>query len=162
MEIYARPIDGLDINASYGYYSYTTDVAEGDPGYVHPDYRLQAEHTANLGAQYSINFDNGSMLIPRVDVFYEGERDVNLATTQPLGSAHEVPDYTRTDARLTYVSSDLHWSLSLGVENLFDKLYWISKSATMNDDLTDTAYPQIGQPGRPRTISLSLRYDIFD
>ena len=101
------------------------------------------------------------MLIPRLDMFYEGVRNNNTASRKPLGPAHEVPDYYLFNARITYMSPDTHWSLSLEAQNLFDKLYWISKSATMNDDYTDVQYSQLGQPARPRAFSLTWRYNFF-
>jgi iron complex outermembrane receptor protein len=161
LDVLARPIKNLDINGSYGYYDYDTDVGEDHPGYVHPDYKMQAAHKFNIGAQYMINFSNGAMLIPRLTAFYEGERNNNGLNSKPVEPYHVVPDYTRVDGQLTYMSADTHWQLTLKVENLFDKLYWISLGPELSDDLTSTTFGRAGQPSRPRNVSLTLRYNIF-
>ncbi len=161
LEVTARPIRNLDINASYGYYDYDTDVGKDHPGYVHPDYKMQAEHKFNIGAQYSIHFENESMLIPRLDVFYEGERNNNGLRSKPVSPYHVIPSYTRVDARLTYMSPDTHWQLSLQVQNLFDKFYWIYIGPELSDDLSATTFGRLGQPARPRAVALTLRYNIF-
>ncbi len=160
-DVSARPIDGLDLNASLSYYDYDTEVDPDHPGYVHPDYKMQAEFTGNIGAQYRVNFKNGSLLIPRIDMFYQGERNNNGLNTKPVAPYHVVPDYTRFDGRLTYISADTHWSLSLEVQNMFDKFYWNDVTAELSDDLSETTFGRTGFPGRPRTFALTLRYNIF-
>lgn len=161
LEIFSRPIDGLDINASYSYYDFDSSLKKGETGYVYPDYKIQAEHKYSIGAQYRIDFHDGSMLIPRLDMSYEGPRNVNTIDSEPVGKGHECPGYTLYNARVTYMTPDSHWSLSLQVENLFDKLYWINKSQTINDDGDDIQYPQTGNPSSPRSLSLTLRYNFF-
>lgn len=157
----ARPLDALDINASYSYYEYETDVSSDHPGYVHPDRDLQAKHKYNIGAQYRVDFPNGSLLIPRLDMFYEGERYNCGVNTKPVAPYHVIPDYYLFNGRLTFVPPDSHWSLSLEAQNLFDEFYWVNLTAEMADDLSGPTFGRTGQPGRPRTVSITLRYDFF-
>ena len=126
LDVMAMPINNLNINASFGYFDYETDVAEGDLGYIHPDHKMEPKYNYNIGAQYRINFGNGSMLIPRLDMFYQGERNNNGIASKPIAPYHVVPDYTVFNARLTYMPPDVKWSVSFEVKNLFDKFYWIN------------------------------------
>ena len=160
-DISARPMDGLDLNGSFSYYDYDTDVKPDNPGYVHPDYKAQPEFTGSLGAQYRIDFQNGSLLVPRIDIFYQGEYNNNGPRSKPVAPYHVVPSYTRVDGRLTYLSKDTHWSLSLEVQNMFDKFYWNALTAELSDDLSAPTFSRTGFPGRPRTFALTLRYNIF-
>jgi iron complex outermembrane receptor protein len=168
LDITARPIKNLDINASVGYYDYETDVAPGDPGYIHPDYDLQADWTYNMGVQYRINFDNGAMLIPRIDMYYQGERSSGALDRVPI-PGNSTPDYTIFNGRLTLVSPDSHWSISLEAQNLFNKFYWVNYGALYRydgdtDNVIDSWSDMYGTqaiPGWPRQIGISLRYDFF-
>ena len=71
------------------------------------------------------------------------------------------------NARLSYVSADSHWTISLDTENLFNKLYWTGRDAHFdyddNGEVVDAYghYDLQGQPWRPRTLSLTLRYNFF-
>ncbi len=161
LDMTARPYKNLDLNASVGWYNYKTDVAQSERGFTHPDYKLQADWSLNSGAQYRFNFRNGSMLIPRIDMFYQGMRHNSDVAQKPNGPDHEIPAYSLFNGRLTYMSADAHWSLSLEVQNLFDKFYWISIGSNKNQDLSALTYGRLGQPGRPRTFALTLRYNIF-
>ena len=167
IDITSRLIKNLDLNASIGWYNYETDVGPDDVGYIHPDYDLQADWSFSQGAQYRIHFKNGSMLIPRIDMFYQGERTTGALDRAPI-PGNIIPAYTLFNGRLTYISSDAHWSVSLEAQNLFDKFYWINYPA-LNEYIGDTNNVQpsyglfglLAQPGRPRTLALSIRYNFF-
>lgn len=168
LDILARPIEDLDLNASFGYYNYETDTSPDNPAYIHPDQKLQADYTYNVGAQYKIDLPNGSVLLPRLDMFYQGERTNNPDNTRKPIPGNVIPDYTLFNGRLTYSSPGGDWSLSLEAQNLFDKKYWINVGADKEyvGDTDETQlyygfYGILAQPGRPRTVSLSLRYNFF-
>ena len=116
LDLMARLIKNLSINGSLNWFSLDVDVAPGEPGYRDPDYHTQAEWGWNVGADYRIEFDNRSMLIPRIDAFYQGTRNNSDMGQKPNGPDYEIPDYTLFNACLTYVSADTHWSLSLGTK----------------------------------------------
>ncbi len=160
-DVTARPLKNLDLNASFGYYDFDTDVSPDHPGYVHPDYKDQAEYNFNIGAQYRINFTNGSMLIPRIDMFYQGGRNNNSVGSKPIAPYHVVPDYTVYNAKLTYMSTDARWSFSLEVQNLFDKFYWITLESDRADNGITPTYTRTGVPSPPRMLALTFRYNIF-
>ena len=163
----ARPIKDLDLSAAVGWFNYETDVGPDHEGFLHPDYDLQADWSYSASAQYRINFKNGAMLIPRIDMYYQGERTIGEFDRVPI-PGNEVSDYTIFNARLTYVSPDTHWSISLEAQNLFDKFYWTGHDPLFEydgdtDDVIDSygLTGLRGQPGRPRQIGLTLRYNFF-
>ncbi len=168
LDILARPIRNLDFNASIGWYNYETDVDSDELGYIHPDYDLQADWNYSAGLQYKIDFSDGSVLIPRIDMFYQGERTTGAVDRKPI-PGNVIPDYTLYNGRLTYSSAGGHWSISLEAQNLFDEFYWINYPAlkaydgNTNDvvDAYGVSYGLQGTPGRPRTVALTLRYNFF-
>lgn len=161
LDIAVKPFRNVDLNASAGWYNYETDVAPGTTGYIDPDYKSQPEWSFNWGAQYKYNFKGGSMLIPRIDMFYQGMRNNSDPAQKPVAPYHEIPAYVLWNARMTYMTADAHWSLSLEAQNLLNKLYWISLVSDRSQDLSTLTYSRTGQPGRPRTFALTLRYNIF-
>ncbi len=163
LDVTAVPINNLNVNASFGYYTFKTDLSYGDPGYMNPNYKTQPEYTYNLGAQYRFLFNNGSTLVPRIDMFHQGESNNGGLATQegPIEPYHVIPAYTVYNARLTYMPSDVRWSLSLEVKNLFDSFYWITIGADREDDGVTPAYMRRGVPSPPRMFALTLRYNFF-
>ncbi len=161
LDISARPINNLSLNASFGYFTYETDVGPDHPGWMSPDYKIQPEYTYNIGAQYRIPFKNGSMLIPRIDMFYQGERSNGGLSTQPIEPYHVVPDYRIYNARLTYMPSDTRWSVSLEVKNLFDTFYWVDLDADLADNGVDLVYDREGIPGPPRMMAVTFKWNFF-
>ncbi|MGD9159991.1 MAG: TonB-dependent receptor [Desulfobacteraceae bacterium] len=160
-DVVARPIDNLTINSSFGYYKYETDVSQDHPGFTHPDYKYQPEYNFNIGAEYRYHFNNGSMLMPRIDMFYQGERNNGGLTTGPIEPYHVIPDYTVFNARLTYMPPNVRWSVSLEAKNLFDKFYWVHIDAERNDYGTEPIYSRTGIPSAPRMMALTFRYNFF-
>ena len=162
LELTAKPFRNFTLTATAGWYDYETDVGPDDIGYINPEYKLQAEWSFNWGADYKINFKDGSMLMPRLDMFYQGMRNTGGSFAErPYAGYHEIPAYVIWNARLTYMTADAHWSLSLEAQHLLDKFYWISIGGDRNADLTELTYSRLGQPGKPRTFALTLRYNIF-
>jgi iron complex outermembrane receptor protein len=157
LDMTARPMQYLNINASLGYFNYETDVDEGDLGWMNPDYKIQPELSGTIGAQYSFHLSNGSVLMPRIDMFYQGEFNNGGVTTKPIDPYHVVPDYTVFNGRLTYLAPSSKWSVSLAATNLFDKFYWIALDPDRADDGETLTYDRAGVPSAPRMISLTFR-----
>ena len=155
LEASATPVDGLDISASLGFYKYTSSVASTDVGYVDPSVREQPKLSGSLGAQYTIHTGGGS-LIPRLDLFYQGERTNGPQNFPQRKPDNIMPSYELVNARLTYLAPDSKWSASLAAENLFDKFYWSTVGAATNAN-GSIAYQRSGVPGRDRELSLNFR-----
>jgi iron complex outermembrane recepter protein len=160
LDVMARLFEHLHLNGSFGYYNYESDVSSTHPGYIHPDYKQTAEYSYNMGAQYDLIFNNGSMLSPRLDMFYQGERSNGTVTVKP-DKYTTIPDYTVYNARITYMPSSLKWSVSLEVQNLFDKFYWITVTSESTDGGVTPSYGRYGQPSPPRMIALTVRWNLF-
>jgi iron complex outermembrane receptor protein len=156
-EVTWSPTENLAINGTLGYYEYAPDAARGQPGYLDPSYLEQPEYSYSVGGQYSFALAGGGRIIPRLDMFYVGER-TNSDPTQPaVRPYHYVPDYTLVNGRVTFMSADSTWSMSLEANNLTDKFYWINLGAERQANGITTAYNRTGTPGRPREVALTLR-----
>ncbi len=158
LEITAEPITNLNINATAGFYEYSSSVASNQDGYVDPSVREQPRFSYSLGAQYMFNFGNLGSLTPRIDVFYQGERtnggSIGLPQIDPYNI---IPAYTLVNARLTYASADNKWIGSLSAENLFDKFYWYQLSPERTNADNALVYGRTGSPGRGREVALTMR-----
>ena len=145
VEVFARPVTGLQIDGSASYLDFkfknpkiaTSQVVAGSTPPGLGDWKWSA------GIQYEAPFLGGS-LTPRFDVSYLSGYCGDLACS-PLA---QNSGYTLANARLTYQSPDKAWRVALEVSNLFDKFYYINKLVS--------AYA-VGQPGAPRMWSLSVR-----
>jgi iron complex outermembrane receptor protein len=113
--------------------------------------------TGTIGAQYSFHLPNGSVLMPRLDMFYQGERSNGGVTTKPIAPYHVVPDYTVFNGRLTYLAPNSKWMVSVDATNLFDKFYWIDIQPDRADDGETLVYDREGIPSPPRMVSLTFR-----
>jgi iron complex outermembrane recepter protein len=156
-EITWSPTDKLAINGTLGYYEYEPDAAPGQPGFLHPTYLEQPEFSYSLGGQYSFALAGGGRVVPRLDMFYVGERTNTDPTAAAIKPYHFVPDYTLVNGRVSFISADGAWTMSLEANNLLDKFYWINLGAERMANGISTAYNRTGTPGRPREIALSLR-----
>jgi iron complex outermembrane receptor protein len=126
--------------------------------YVHPSYKVQAELSGSLGAEYRMAAGSG-FLTPRVDWFFQGSRSNGIAYLQQLpGSENQIGGYGLVNARLTYTSGDAGWMVALSAENLFDKFYWYqlapARSNAPGNAITDN---RTGTPARGREIALTFR-----
>jgi iron complex outermembrane recepter protein len=156
LELTANPVGRLALTGSIGYYEYESD--EKNPladGYTHPSVRQQPSVSYSAGMQYDFNVFGGA-LIPRIDMFYQGERTNGNPRAKQVRPYNIVPDYTLYNARLSYISPQGKWHMALAVENLFDDFYWINIGAERTET-GDIFYGRTGVPGRGREWSLTLR-----
>jgi iron complex outermembrane receptor protein len=163
LEMYASPITNLQLNATFAWFDFKSDVGpllpSGAPntGYVHPSFRFQAEFSGSFGAQYSFNVGNG-VIVPRIDWFYQGSRTNGDQYLQQLpGMDNKVPGYALVNARIGYMPDDGSWDLALSAENLFDKFYWYTLGPARSTLTGLPADNRTGSPARGREIALSFR-----
>jgi iron complex outermembrane receptor protein len=152
-EFEAEPISDLVLNGSFGYLNYETidlgaaaGVVGGPTESSRPPYIPKWKF--NVGLQYGIHLAGGGVVTPRVDWTYQ--TDVfNDPSNNPLALQ---PAYGLLDARLTLDTADKHWQGALVVQNALDKVYYINKyDNTGSFGLVD------GQPGWPRTVSITVK-----
>jgi len=158
LELEVNPVPGLLVNAALGYndFDYTKLAPQANPTGSPFGLTLDSpqmgvpDWTANIGAQYEADLGGGAgMLVPRIDAVYQSATYFELPASNPYGTQE---GYWLVNARLTWRAPDNAWSVSAAVTNVFDKLYYYSK--TDNRESWGTA---LGNVGAPRQWTLSVR-----
>jgi iron complex outermembrane receptor protein len=161
LELTAQPFPNLTINASAAWFDFKSGVsallADGspNPGFVHPDFDLQAEFSGSIGVQYRFELGAGA-LIPRIDGFFQGSRTTGDAFVQPLPD-NKVPGFGLVNARVSFVPGDGKWELALSAENLFDKFYWHALGPARSNLSGLPLENRTGSPARGREVALTFR-----
>jgi len=170
-ELFARPIDGLQIDASASYIDWkwkcvnpavvggASGPCSTDPAFVG---RLSSKPRGliktkwSFGIQYDAEVNNIGTFTPRFDISYQSSLaggDVAPTPGSPSELFGQVPGFTIANARLTWQNVKKDLSVALEVTNLFDKYYFLSKF-----DLTGAGAGAItGQPGRPREWAVTIK-----
>lgn len=162
-ELFARPVRGVQFDASYSYLSfnytklnaaaaYPTNSGGADlddPAAGTPRYKW------SIGAQYEAELGNGwGTLTPRIDASHEGAIYVG-PYVDLAGVRHRtfLPSYTSANARLTWRNERKDLDVSLEVTNLTDEYYFLT-----NFDLRGAGEGfDKGQPARPREWAISVK-----
>ena len=172
-ELFVRPVDGLQIDASLSYLDWkwkcvvpaVVDPAGATTGcstaatYVN---QLEAPPRGvtkwqwSFGVQYEANLGNAGSLIPRFDLSYQDSM-TGTATVPAAGSPSALfstaPSYLLANGRLTWRNAARDLDVSLEVTNLFDKYYYLSTF-----DLSGAGAGAISAlPGRPREWAVSIK-----
>lgn len=158
LEIQARPVKNLLFNLS-GDYLHFRYASLGAAAYdrVHNPAGLflndvapyTPEEKVNVGVQYTLEMGSLGSLTPRLDgtytsrVFFDPQ---NLVTSSQGG-------YTLLNGHMTYAPLDGKWTTTLDVNNLTNKLYYLSEF----NQLTSFGI-LTGQPAIPRNVMLSAKY----
>ncbi|MEL1252139.1 TonB-dependent receptor, partial [Aurantiacibacter gilvus] len=135
LEMFAEPVDDLQISASLSYldFEYTfVNPASGaqltDPGTGMPEWKF------SLGAQYRIDLGDAGSLTPRVDVYYQDETFSGF-NNGALGRIETyLPSFTTANARVTWRNEEEDLSIALEVTNLTDEYYFYSSFDQRNNN----------------------------
>ncbi len=154
LELGFYPVDGLSIDGSLAIldFEYTSPLtAQGNLVGSAINGANITPYTPELSYSFGIQYDaevGSGTVSTRLDGSYQ---------SKVFGTA-ENTSWSRIDgrfignARLSYTSGDEAWRVSLEVQNLFDKYYFLNiQDATANSLGTVT-----GTPARPRTWSLAI------
>jgi iron complex outermembrane recepter protein len=158
LEIQAKPIQNLlfNISGDYMHFRYASlGAAAYDP--VHNPSGLflndiapySPEEKVNVGVQYNLGLGSFGTVTPRVDGTYTSRvyfDPQNLVTSSQGG-------YTLLNGHLTYAPLEGKWTTTLDVNNLTNKLYYLS----MFNQLSSFGI-LTGQPAMPRNVMLSAKY----
>jgi iron complex outermembrane recepter protein len=170
-ELTVTPVDNLLINFSLGYNHYeNNDLNPLSTTYVNPNFLSQPEYNSSAGLQYEFQLGRGGTLTPRIDAFYQSERDIGPANARPgvqdvtanTCPRQCIPSYTTFNARLTYQPPDASWRLSLGGTNVTDEFYWQQYSPEIPVNAATGAITNLNPAGRagvaspPRMWSLTV------
>ncbi len=158
LEVTAEPIDGLNINYTFGYTTYSND--NKDPTsvfYRDPSALLQPKYNMSAGVQYTFPVFDNNTLTPRMDWSYQSHM-TNGSTNLPNKCPENcIPSYNVFNGRLTYSDTDGKWSASFQVTNLFNKFYWQQLSSTTSQITGLPISNQSGVPSRPREWSFTIK-----
>jgi iron complex outermembrane recepter protein len=157
-EIELQPVAGLLVNGSAGYTNF--HYTKLSP-YVNPDndptnLTLNSHEpyaptwTANLGAQYEFNLGNAGSLTPRLDWTYRSTIYFGSDNNDPYA---QQGSYGLMNGRLTYQARSANWSAAFFITNLTNKLYFTSRTDTLNSFGTAT-----GTVGAPRELGVTFRH----
>jgi iron complex outermembrane receptor protein len=174
-EIFAIPVDGLQIELSGSYLKWdwkcvnpqvVETVPPGQPVGCSSDAAIIDKlagtpigfigEQGHFGIQYAIQLGNGSTLTPRFDASYQGPQTGNnlaAAPGSPTALYGKIPGFTVASARLIWTNSKKDLETTLEATNLFNKYYFYSKF-----DLTAAGTGTItGSPGAPFGWALTVR-----
>ena len=165
-EVFARPIDGLQIDGSLSWIDFEyqcvnitvirplnpgeTDECSTDPAVLaglgdRPP--ALPEWKWSWGIQYEIPMGGGT-LTPRFDMAYNGSTAGGVTS-----GGFALPSWTIANARLTWRDDDDEWQVALEVTNLFEEYYYLTTF-----DLRGAGAGFVkAQPGRPREWALTVR-----
>ncbi|MBK8630504.1 MAG: TonB-dependent receptor [Sphingomonadales bacterium] len=152
LEMNANPVPGLDIDGSISHLSghwSNIDPRVGN-AILLTDPIVTPKWKGSLGIQYKAELGSGS-LTPRFDLSYTAKSSAGrLGGGLPI---EYFPSVTLANARLTWKNSDEDLSVSLEVQNLFDKYYTPFRFASVYG-FSGTIYSQVG---RPREWAVSVK-----
>ena len=173
VEISARPIGALTIDASMGYTAFFykdlgTNVGcgafanptaaanafqcvTGNPTYS--DYPVgQPKLKANVGIAYAFNVPGGSSVTPRLDVTYQSE--VFADVTNNIPGAAIIPSRYLMNGRVQWDAANGKYSVAFLGTNLTNKEYYVS----LFDLRAFGEGMETGQPGAPREWAVNVHY----
>jgi len=162
-EIFATPIEGLQLDLSGSYLDWTwkcvnpavvggaSGPCTSDPAVINllsstPIGFIKQQ--AHAGIQYELHLPNGSSLTPRFDAAYQGPApgsNLAAAAGSPSDIYGRVSGFTVANAHVTWRNEKKDLEATLEATNLFNKYYFYSKF-----DLTGAGSGTIsGSPGQP-------------
>lgn len=152
LEAEIHPDDHLSIDGSVSYLDFK--YTQIDPSSLVPQTAVTPytpKWKWSAGIQYELDLNEMGTLTPRLDASYQSNVFTNAINT-PLS---RIKAYTLLNGRLTWQPSNRDWQVSLEVQNLTDKLYYLTVS-----DFTGigNGYAS-GQPGLPRTFTVRVKRD---
>jgi iron complex outermembrane receptor protein len=170
IELTASPTENLLLNFSLGQNEYENkDNNPTSVKYISPGYLFQPEYNSSVGVQYTVHLGGGGTLSPRLDAFYQSERDTGLSNAPP--NLHDsiantcphqcVPAYTTYNVRLTYEPPAGDWRIALAGTNVTDKFYWQQYSpewsvSNANGVINTNPFGRTGVASPPREYAVTI------
>jgi len=162
LELNAEPVEGLLFDTSLAYLDFdykSINAAAASSGIgLEDDGQYIQTWQWSVGAQYAIDLGGAGTLTPRLDAAFEDDFNRNAnnvdGTTGGVDIFGHIEDRILVNARLTYLTADEAWQVSLEVKNLTDKLYYND----VFDNRGSTSSVQ-GSPGMPRTWAVTLKHN---
>ncbi len=158
-EFSASPVQGFDIDASVSWIDgkWTSLGATLGNGIQLNDPITSPNWKWSLGAQYQADLGSSGSITPRFDLAYTGKQNLGRLGRPAAGSPVEyLAARTIGNARLTWKNADKDLSVSLEVQNLFNKYYFQPLRFAALYAFVGTAYSNLG---RPREWALTVKKD---
>lgn len=150
LELQARPIEAVSLDAGLSYLNYQTvdlGAAAGQVGgptaTTQPPYIPRWK--GSIGAQYEIRLAEAGTVLLRVDETFQSQVYFDLANTPAAAQ----PGYGLLNLRLAWTDASRKWTAALEVRNATDRLYYGFKIPALNAD--GSVFTVNGTPGLPRT-----------
>jgi iron complex outermembrane recepter protein len=148
LELRANPVAGFTLDGSLSYLDFKyTNI---DPATSIPIANVTAytpKWTYSCGAQYDLAVGAG-----KVSARLDGQYQSAIFTDANNSIWSKIDPRFLANARLSYLTGDKDWQVSLEVQNLFDKYYFSTVA-----DATGGLGVQTGVPGLPRTFAVTVK-----
>jgi iron complex outermembrane receptor protein len=149
LEATVLPVEGLMIDGALSFIDVKYDEESVAPAGLTGDetFPYTPEWTYSFGIQYDYDIGPGT-----VSGRFDGSYRSSIFTETSNGPWSEIDSRFLGNARLSYTTADEDWRVSLEVQNVFDKYYYLSVS-----DITRSLGAQTAVPGLPRTWAVIVR-----
>jgi iron complex outermembrane receptor protein len=168
VETTIRPVDGLTIDGAFSYLDFQYKKLVGATTVTLDMITPYTPKTKySFGVQYDIPEVLGGSLSARFDGSYQSKLYTEAlnydAVSVPtraggplatLTATNKIDGYFMGNGRLTWKNADKDWTLSLEVQNIFNKYYFTSLYEQYASPGTIS-----GAPGMPRTWALTVKRD---
>ena len=151
VELAARPVRGLALNAALGYLDARYDEYIGPGGIdISAERELvnAPEWTGRVGGTGTLPVGTGELTLD-ANVSWRSKYYSTVSSSEVLAQ----PGFALVNAVISYETGDGQWRISAYGRNLGDKRY-----ISHGFDLSDSLGYQLGYYGDPRTYGLSIRY----
>jgi iron complex outermembrane receptor protein len=156
LEVLARPLDGLTIDAAFSYldfeYTRINPAAGGPTRPTGPQFGMIPAYVPkqkwSAGAEYAWSLGDLGSLTTRVDAAYQGQLFANGANSP----RNNIESYTIANARVAWKNGEGDWEAALELTNFTNEYYFLTRFDQFN-----VAGVSDGQPGRPREWGLTVR-----
>jgi iron complex outermembrane recepter protein len=145
IEVQASPLPGLDFDGSLSHLTGNWSRIDARVGnaILLSDPIVSPNWKWSVGMQYKAELGEGGSVTPRIDVNYAGKSSAGrIAAGGPIDY---YPSVALANARLTWRNADEDLSVSLEVQNLFDRYYNPFRFAAVYG-FSGTIYSQVGKP----------------
>ena len=150
VELQARPFEGFSIDGSLSYLDFKYKEITGPTTVT---LAMRTPYTPKWTSSFGVQYDHplaGGTVSGRFDGAYQSSIFADGVNDDFF---NKIKGYFVGNARLSYTSGDKDWQVSLEVQNVFDRYYYL----TVFDQGRSSAGQVEAQPGLPRTWAVTLK-----
>ena len=149
LETSIYPTDGLSLDGSLSYIDIKYNKASVAPAGLNGSetFPYTPKWTYSFGIQYDYDIGPGS-----VGLRFDGSYRSAIFTETDNSPWSKIDSRFMGNAHVSYTTADKNWKVTLEVDNVFDKYYFMSKS-----DVSKSLGAVTGVPGLPRTWAVIVK-----